>query len=281
MIAMIPKILRVLFAVSLLSVASTATAQPALSSLWPTVVGSEWEFDVRIEGESTGIQTGTYALTVSSQSTLPSGSTVACFAYGSTVAPRALPESSRISLSTPVFVLPSLLLRPPTCASGAGLLPDEDNALGAWRDGASAWDWWWVPANPAPGSTFSLPILTGIQSDAFINGEVRTINGSVATSAGTFTDAVIVDYLLELGETQVIDGGGGLLGTVSEETVGWIAFVPGVGPVASEETTTITEIDCPTCPASIFDPFTKSLDLRRAPVVPVDAGSFGGLKARY
>ncbi len=153
--------------------------------------------------------------------------------------------------------------------------------MGVWSDSLGDWAWWWTPADLVPGSTFRLPIRTEVSTDAFVNGEVRTINELVSTSAGSFTNAVIIDYVVELGETEIVDPGAGVIGTAFFETVGWVAFVPGVGPVASEETRAPATIDCPACPAEIFEPISTSMDLRGTTPVGTEHVTFGNIKARY
>lgn len=101
------------------------------------------------------------------------------------------------------------------------------------------------------------------------------------TPVGSFTNAVIVDYVVELGESVITDEIGGPLGTASFETVGWVAFVPGVGPVASEETFSPAAIDCPTCPPAIFETVTTTMELRATTPVSTEQHSFGNLKVRY
>lgn len=285
-----------------LALAAPALAQPSLSNLWPVDVGRSWEFDVRIEGPPGTVQTGTFTLTVANQAQLPSGVTVSCFGLASTVAataPAGTPEGlsaleQRLWRARPalrqklsaeparrITSQPSLLLAvPEACGFDNGFLVDDEVAMGIWSDSIAEWGWWWI-TDPTPGSTFRLQIRTQVADDAFVNGAVRTIDGAVTTPAGSFTDAVIVDYVVEMGESTIVDGGGNVIGTASFETAGWIAFVPGVGPVASEESFGPVQIDCPACPPGIFETITTTMDLRAATPVSAQEVSFGGLKARY
>lgn len=265
----------------LLTCATTAFAQPSLSSLWPLEVGREWDFDGRVEGASTGTQTGTYRITVAGQIALFSGATAACFDLYNTILPGPFPGLMDAMAAREVYVAPSLLLSVPTCGADVGVLIDEEVATGTWDDGIGGWTWWWLPADLTPGSAFRLPVPTDRASDVFINGVVRTITGVVTTPAGSFTNAVIVDYVFEVGEVDILQAGVGVIGSVTSETVGWVAFVPDVGPVAVEETTTKTEIDCPECPASLFDPYTNTLELRATVPLPTNQLSVGTLKTRY
>jgi len=279
-----------------------ADAQPSLSSLWPADTGGMWEFDVRVEGPFDAVETGTVTQTIVSLSEVSPGVTVSCFSVESTVSAVALtgtpeglttleqrlwsvrPELRQkilVGLARRVSYQPSLLLRVPECSSNnAGLLVDNEVAMGLWGS-TGDWAWWWLTANLAPGSTFRRQLIPELADDVFVNGQVRTIEGAVTTPAGSFTNAVIVDYVVEMGESLVTDGSGVVLGTASFETVGWVAFVPGVGPVASEEASMPVEINCPECPPVIFETITTTMDLLDTTSVPTERRSFARLKAQF
>ena len=285
----------------LLAFVAPADAQPSLSTLWPADIGSVWEFDVRVEGPFDAVETGTVTHSVVGQSEISSGVTVWCFSVDSTVPISALPgmpeglstleqrlwsvrpelrEKMLVGGVRQVAYQPSLLLRVPECSNEAGLLVDNEVAMGLWASSGD-WAWWWITADLVPGSTFRLQLIPDLADDVFVNGEVRTIDGAVMTPAGSFTNAVIVDYVVELGESSITDEGGGVLGTVSFETVGWVAFAPGVGPVASEEAFAPAEIDCPECPPEIFETVTTTMDLRNKTPVRGEQRTFGRLKAQF
>ena len=246
-----------------------AIAQPGLSSLWPVDVGREWEYDIVVQGPFDEIYTGVRTQTVVSQTELTPGVTVACFDVASTLV-----------LGQTKIITPSLLAVS-DCSHGIGFRVDDGAAMGSWSDSRGDWDWWWMTANPTPGSTFRLQIRTQLVDDSFVDGVVRTIDGVVTTAAGSFTNAVIVDYVVELGETQIIDMAAGVIGTASFEVVGWVAFVPDVGPVASEEAFFPAQIDCSACGPAIFETITTTMDLRALVTVPNEGQSFGRLKARF
>ncbi len=224
-----------------------------------------------------------------------------CFSVESTVPTSALPgtpeglstleqrlwsvrpelrEKMLVGRARQVAFQPSLLLRVPECSSDAGLLVDDGAAMGLW-DSTGDWAWWWITADLTPGSTFRLQLIPGLADDVFVNGEVRTIDGAVMTPAGSFTNVVIVDYVVELGESSLVNEVGEVIGTVSFETGGWVAFAPGVGPVASEEAFALAEIDCPECPPEIFETVTTTMDLRDMTPVRTEPRSFASLKAQF
>ncbi len=257
-------------ALFLLFVAASAMAQSNLSNLWPVDLGRQWEFDVRVEGPFGQIEIGTLTQSVVSERSLPSGVVASCFSVQST----GLGGSPR-------GPLPSLLLAVPDCEFDVGVLADDPVALGVWSDAQSDWSWWWIPTNPAPGASFRLPIRTGISNDAFVNGVVRSTAAAVTTPAGSFTNALIVDYVVELGQSEIVDATLGVIGTARFETVGWIAFVPDVGPVASEESYGPATIDCPGCPPEIFESITTTMSLRASTPVSTEQVTFGSIKAQF
>jgi hypothetical protein len=265
----------------LLLLAAPAIAQPSLSSLWPLEVGRSWEFDVRVEGPFDQIETGTLTQTVVGLGVLPSGRVSACFSADTTVPESSWAIGSESPDSRKITDQPSLLLAVPGCGIDVGVAVDETEALGAWNEATADWEWWWITADLTPGASFQLQIRKSLADDAFVNGELRTLEGAVTTPAGSFTDAAIVDYVVELGESTITDQGGEPIGTVSFEVTGWVAFVPDVGPVASEETFAPAAIDCPTCPPVVFEPISTSLALRSTTPVGSEERSFGSFKARF
>lgn len=254
-----------LLALLLLAILRPAFAQPTLSSLWPMEVGRDWEFDASVEGPFTQVRTGSVRQTVVGQTQLGSEATVWCFDVVSTMSP---PQ-------------PAMLLAVPDCDLEVGVFVDDSVAMGVWSEGNTDWAWWWVPADLTPGAAFRLPIRRSLVDDAFLNGVVRTLDGAVTTPLSSFTGAVIIDYVVELGETEIHDGGGDVLGTVSFESVGWVAFVPDVGPVASSETFAPAEMDCPDCPPVVFETITTTMQLRATTSVSTERPTFGSVKARY
>lgn len=281
--------------ISLSILGAAAIAQPTQSNLWPMDVGRVWEFDARVEGSVRGVSTGIYSQTIDQQLQSTSGRTIACFSLNSTVSPPGSSKGrdpyglSQADLEALLLgkrvegtgYVPSALLAVTECAFPVGLAAEENVALGHWSDLSGQWEWWWAGSDLSPGASFNLQIRTPIADDSFIGGTIRTDSGSVTTPAGTFENLLIVDYVLEWGESDIIEAGVGVIGTVTRETTGWIAFLPGTGPVASEETNTAVEFDCATCPSAIAETVTTTLELRSSSPVATERSSFAALKARY
>ena len=115
---------------------------------------------------------------------------------------RISPDTARRAALPPS---PSYLLPLPPCGLGVGLRVDDAVAMGIWSDAADDWSWWWSNADVVPASSFRLQLRPDLTDDAFLNGTVRTIDGDVSTPAGSYTDAVIVDYVVELGECRQVE----------------------------------------------------------------------------
>ena len=90
-----------------------------------------------------------------------------------------------------------------------GALPtDRTIVVQRFRDEIGDWSWWLVTDDLTPGSMFRLQLLPDLVSDVFLNGTLRGTSESVSTGAGSWTDAVVVDYVVELGTGSIVDEGG-------------------------------------------------------------------------
>jgi len=273
----------------LIAFAAPAVAQPSLSSLWPIDAESSWEFDVRVEGPFDEVRSGILRQTVAGQVGSPPSGSAWCFDTAWKELPVSLakapedlsPLEQHPLLAQGVVGALSMLLFSPPCGVSAGVLAEDESALGIWNAATQSWEWLWIEANSSPGSSFHLPIRTQLVDDAYVDGDVRTIEGAVTVPAGSYTNAVIVDYVVAVGESQISNQDGEVLGTVAFEVVGWVAFVPGVGPVASEENFAPAQIDCPACPPAVFETITTSMELRSSSEVRVERRSFASVKARF
>jgi hypothetical protein len=68
----------------------------------------------------------------------------------------------------------------------------------------------------------------------YLHGTIAAIEPATV-AAGTFTDCVRVDYVIDYGMSQCTDNDGNITGTFRSETRGHVHYAPGVGPVDSKE----------------------------------------------
>jgi hypothetical protein len=304
-------IIRRLIALNLLTavMVSSAAAQPALDQLWPHGDGLSWTYsgstsDVNMPPTSfngrlifDGAATFSPGVTVQNLVGQLDGLPLASLSR----VPRGLsPLLVRLWMLRPelrekiaarqtnkagsAILWPAILLAPAEIANTVGHRETVDR-IGVWRDPISDWSWWFLTAELTSGAGFTLQLVPDLASDVFLHGTVRGNTETVSTGAGTFSNAVVVDYRVEFGTLSVADENGTLIGTEVVETTGWVAFVPNVGPVASSEDTTVLSVDCPTgCPVEESRVGTvvahTDLTLSNTPVA-VENDNWGALKGRW
>ena len=128
----------------------------------------------------------------------------------------------------------------------------------------------------------------GAEALAFLDAEPLAFDAVVTTTSGTYTNAVQVDYLIDMGISTLTDENGSLLGTLHGEITGHVSYVPGVGPVEMwEEHEPYVWVDFG--PNEVPDEIarwlgvvveTQSLSLAADPVA-VTGASWGEVKAMY
>lgn len=171
-----------------------------------------------------------------------------------------------------------------------GYFMKSPDAIRMWQESWNHPTWTYLTSDLTPGASFVQQLLPEIVDDVFLHGTVGAVGVSVTTLAGTFDDAVRIDYLVDLGEALWLDEGlaGDPLGVVHSEIRGHVHYVPGVGPVDMlEESLPFVTIDCGTndCPPEWVQWLgqvveTQTLSLSDAPVPQTDA-SWGGVKSLY
>ena len=178
---------------------------------------------------------------------------------------------------------PGILLGPLDISRGVSYR-QTDARVGGWRDEIGDWSWWHLTDELFAGAGFTLQLVPDLASDVFLHGTVRGTNESVITGAGAWTNAVVVDYVVDAGEATITNESGDVLGTLTSEIRGWVAYVPDVGPVASFEDARILNVDCPSgCPEETVDGEVIShteLLLRELPVA-TETSTWGSIKQRW
>lgn len=294
-----------LLLVVLLVSSSPVLAQPILEDLWPNQDGKSFTYDGVYEdyGQPTTIFTGrlifegvaTMAPGVEVQNLVGQADGVPVVKWGDVpdglspllrrlwIARPELRDAITAKVAKdPLGFWPALLLGPAEVALEVGHRQTADH-IGSWRDGIADWSWWYLSDQLFAGANFTLQLIPDLTSDVFLHGTVRGTAESVGTPAGSWTDATVVDYVIDQGTGIVLEGGAEV-GTAQAETVGWVAFVPGVGPVASSEEFHFTSVDCPSgCEAEGFVGVplsTVELSMRSLPVATANR-SWGALKSGW
>lgn len=161
-------------------------------------------------------------------------------------------------------------------------------AIRMWQADWNHPTWTYLTSDLTPGATFVQQLVPELADDIYLHGTVGAVGVTVATPAGTYGDAVRMDYLIDLGVAGETDWNGDLIGDRHGEIRGHVHYVPGVGPVDMlEESLPFVTIDCGTneCPPEWVQWLgqvveTQTLSLSDAPVPQADA-SWGGVKALY
>lgn len=299
------RVLTLFALLTFLSVASAA-AQPTLDTLWPNEDGRSFDYEgleqvldvppASFTGRLIFDGTGTMAPGVTVQNRI--GQINGFPAKMLELAPAGLsPLFTRLWIARPELraqivaraskragsMWPALLLAPADIPSGVGHR-ETATRIGSWRDEIADWSWWMLTDELTPGASFVLQLIPDLANDVFLNGTVRGIAEPISTGAGSWNDAVVMDYVVDQGEGTLTDESGNVVGTVVSEVRGWVAFVPGVGPVASSEDFNLLEVDCPEgCWQEAYEGESVShveLSLRSIPV-KTESQSWGAVKAQY
>ena len=169
-----------------------------------------------------------------------------------------------------------------------GYFMKSTDAIRMWQESWNHPTWTYLTSDLTPGATFVQQLIPELADDIFLHGTVGAVGVTVTTLAGTFDDAVRMDYLIDMGTAQATDENGNLIGETHGEVRGYVHYVPGVGPVDMfQETLPFITIDCGTneCPpewtqwlGQVVE--TQTLSLSDAPVPRADA-SWGGVKSLY
>ncbi len=287
-------------AVALLA-AGAAVAQPTLDSLWPADDGTRWEYTFHVFDHDGDIDfTSPAFLQLSGTAMTPGGEAQVLLEGHDEVpesrdaAPRGLSSllarvwRARPELREALAELPARQANWwPHLLHGGYFMKGAEN-IQMWQDIWLHPTWIYLEDDISEGATFTLQLLPEITDDIFMHGTVGEIGATVAIPAGTFVDAVRMDYLVDFGVGIIMNDEGEKIGTMHAETVGHVHYVPGVGPVEMlEEWMPFVWIDCDhaDCPPEWLDlegdvVETDTLALTRGPVAH-ESASWGGVKSLY
>ena len=242
-----------------LASARPSLAQPTMGELWPNQDGTSWSYDQHYESFDDN------GLVVDNQ--------IRIFFDGMTEAPTAIPaqylrqallsgpagKSLNADLPADPFLRQLWIARPDlrskirqrlddaacpmnvpegrytVLLNGEFAFLETASEIASWRCNlADTRSWLWLVSNLTIGNTFTLQLIPDLTSNVFLHGTIAAIEPATVP-AGTFTDCVRVDYVVDYGTSECTDQGGSPSGTFRSETRGSIHFAPLVGPVACSE----------------------------------------------
>ncbi len=258
----------------------TGAAQPTLDSLWPNADGLRWDYKITVENDSLpgGSFTTDAAMTLVGTVETPGGTA------------QVLHTSHGLSPATGGCCLPvrSLTCSPVSTRWYPSLLHGNYFMKTATR--IQMWErelvcdqpyWTYLTSSLAVGDTFTQPFPCS-GSDGFLHGTVAAIDATVSTPAGTFTNAVRIDYRVVDGWSECADENGNPLFRFRAETRGHVHYVPDVGPVdLLEDFIPVAETEGDGCGCPVhFSVQTIRMLLTRGPV-PVAPITWTGVKRLY
>jgi hypothetical protein len=154
--------------------------------------------------------------------------------------------------------------------------------IAAWRCNlANTRSWLWLISDVSIGKTFTLQLIPDLSDNVFLHGMVAAIE-PVTVPAGSFENAVRVDYVIDYGMSFCVDEPGNTTGTNRSETRGYVHYVPDVGPVDSfEEFIPYAELNGTCGSGQVGQPSSRiTMSLESQPTAARPA-SWGKLKLLY
>lgn len=155
--------------------------------------------------------------------------------------------------------------------------------IAAWRcNMADTRSWLWLVSDLSIGNTFSLQLVPDLASNVYLHGTIAAFE-DVTVPAGTYSQCLRVDYVVDYGTSNCTDQNGTPVGTIRSETRGFVDYAPGVGPVKSSEGFVLYAEVTGDCGSSgpvglAFSQITRTL---AATPVPVVATTWGRIKTIY
>lgn len=279
-----------------------AAAQVPLAPLWPNDDGMRWDYEMEIVDIMAGIDMTLDAfLALEGNTMTPGGEAQNLIAVQTSTPPALAADQPEL----PALLLTIWRARPdlraaieagyggkdvvepwyPLFLHGGYFLKSPDD-IQMWQEFSHP-TWTYLEAPVMNGQSFVQQLVPEFADDIFLYGTVADTEAEVSTPFGTFSGAVKMEYLVDLGVSSMTDEQGNLIATVHGENVGHVYFVPGVGPVdLLEEYTPFVWADCPDgCPPEIADYIgvvvtTVTMRLSSSPVAE-QQDSWGMVKSLY
>jgi hypothetical protein len=240
------------------SLAVPAMAQTTMDELWPNQDGLSWTYAQRyedfekplvVENRTRIFLDGTVTAPTAIQAQYLRQELVSGPAFATSSEPELTDPFlrqlwiARPDLRTKILQFESDADCPETTAPGSyGVFLSGELAylktsadIGAWRCNKNDTQaWLWLVSDVSIGSTFTLQLVPDLADNVFLHGEIAATE-PVTVPAGTFKNCVRVDYRVDYGLTQCTDDQGNPVGSYRSETLGYVHYAPGVGPVQSLE----------------------------------------------
>lgn len=296
-------------------VASPLQAQPVLSELWPNDDGTKWTFDFAgwdlpfpqgplSESISTADTWDGEATLTLAGTTETAGGTAQNLVGWHTAAVPAKPGLPLAALHRNLWrARPDLHRAIEARASNGpkvnatdwiplllheGFFMELADRIEMWQE---TWDhstWTYLTDALGNGQMFTQQLVPELADDVFLHGTVESNSAMVTTPAGTFPNAVKIACEIDYGESDLLDEQMSSIGTYRARTLGWVHYVPDIGPVdMQEEFIPYSEVDCgiTPCPQEILDlvgePFLHTTMQLTAGPVAVETRSWVEIKRLY
>lgn len=291
--------------------AGSSWAQPTLESLWPNDDGTKWTYDfagwdLPFPAGLPGADTwdGEATLTLAGTTQTAGGPAQNLVGWHTEAVPSkpGLPISSlmrNVWRARPDLreAIAEKARREPASAAAQNWVPillhegyfmKLADRIEMWQPTWTHSTWTYVTDALGNGQMFSQQLIPELANDVFLYGNVASNNAMVTVPAGTFPNAVKISYIVDYGVSDLLDEQGQTIGTYRSRTLGWVHYVPEVGPVdMQEEFIPYSEADCgvPACPQEIVDQIGEpylhlTLQLTAGPVA-VEEKPWGAVKQLY
>jgi hypothetical protein len=290
------------FIISVL-VATAASAQPTLDSLWPNSDGLRFTYDYTYQefllNESTSgsawLQFDGYAITPGGQAQIIEGGQPPLPGKAKAPYPGILGQvwRARPDLRMKIAALYGDAAKDESgfwCSSflSSGLFLKSADGIRMWNEYWNDTAWVYLEGDILPGASFTVQLLPELAPDFYLHGTVEDVAATIMTGAGTFANAVKVAYRLEYGVGEMRDEDGNPQGKMSSEMRGCVFYVPDVGPVAMlQEFYLFATMDCGDrpCPPEWVPWIDKPLELQTLSLsqvaLPTRTRTWGEIKALY
>jgi hypothetical protein len=287
-------------AFALFTVPLTASAQIAMSDLWPNENGLRWEYRQTLEMPETDPVQTTVALRFDGTAGLPGELEVQNLVEE---LPAATASLAAAEMSDPLMrnlwalrpdLRPELESRgfaspQPTAAAWeslflhGGLWEKTESEIRIWRTEPSFQKGWlYLVSDLSLGNSFQLQLVPELASDVYLTGTVSETGVDVSVPAGDFYGVYRIDYEVDYGESICTSPDSpDVTGTFRVFTRGYVHYSPGIGPIQSLEELTYSD-PVGSCPDIVPDVVVSRVRMELLEIpLPVLPTTWGRLKARY